>query len=138
MITLQNTTKSVKVLKANGMPILRVIPGFNYVDIKEDELKKYAKTEVNKAVIKESIKLIDVELDEEESAEAKKALETNKKLNKAQRVIDKQNKQILEKDESNSEQAKVIKELTEANSAMTEMMEKMQKQLDKLEKKDKK
>lgn len=124
MVTLENTTKSVKVLKATGMPTLRVIPGFNYVDLSEDEMKEYTKSDVNRAVIKESIKLVDIELSEDDKAEAKKALELNKKLNKAQKVIKKQNDQILKKDDDNNI---LVKKVEEQASLIEEMMKKIEK-----------
>lgn len=132
MITLRNTTKSVKVLKALGMPTLRIIPGFNYIDATDEDIKKYAKTEVNKAMIKESIKFIDsdINLSSDEVAEAKAALATNEKLNKAQKVIDKQNKQILEKDKVADDQSSLIKE-------QGDIIAKLMARLDKLEAKKK-
>ncbi len=131
LVTLENTTKSVKVLKAFGLKTLRVIPGFNYVDCTEDEMKQYAKSAINKSIIKESIRLVDVKLSEEDDIEAKKALATNTKLNKAQKVIDKQNKQILEKDNANNSQAKMIKE-------QGDLIAEMMKKIEELEKKGKK
>lgn len=133
LITLQNTTASVKVLKARGMKTLRVIPGFNYVDLDEEEMKEYAKSSINKAMIKEYIKVVNIELSEEDDEQAKAALETNKKLNKAQRIIDSQNKQILEKDKDNDDQARMIKE-------QGDLIAEMRKEINKIKekKKDKK
>jgi len=96
----------------------------------EKEIKKYAQTEVNKAMIKESIDFVnsDVELAGDDLAEAKAALVTNEKLNKAQKVIDKQNRQILEKDKIADDQTAIIKE---QNNVIADLM----KRLDKLESK---
>lgn len=138
LITLENITKAVRVLKASGKKTLRIMPGFNYVDIEKDELAAYSRTPVNKSMIEESIRLVgrDAKLSKEDDAAAKSSFEKNEKLNKAQKIIQKQNEQILKKDQANDDQANVIKELTDANSAMTTLMAKMQKQLDKLEKKE--
>ncbi len=53
LIRLENTTKSVKVLKAYGKKTLRIFPGFNNVDIEKNELAAYSKTPVNQAMIQE-------------------------------------------------------------------------------------
>jgi septal ring factor EnvC (AmiA/AmiB activator) len=127
MVTLQNTTEAVKVLKANGMPTLRVIPGFNYVDIEPATFGKYLLSEVNKSIVKESIVLIDFELVDEDKEEAEKALATNKKLNKAQKVIDKQNKQILEKDKDNDTLSKNIKDQDKKIEMLMKEIEKLKK-----------
>ena len=139
MLTLRNKTKSVKVLKTMGMPTLRVLPGYNYVDYTKEELKKYSQTEVNKAMIKESIEFVDFTLSGKDADQAKNALEVNEKLNKAQRVIDKQNKQILEKDKENDSQSKMIKEQGDLIVEMRKQIEKLEKKIEKkVEKKDKK
>lgn len=137
MITLKNTTKSVKVFKAWGEKTLRIIPGYNYVKITKEEFKeKFLSTDVNKAIFKESIEPIDFELKDDDKIEAEKALELNEKLNKAQKVIDKQNKQILEKDSENDSKEKMIKEQGELIKELMKKVEKLEKK-DKKEKKDK-
>lgn len=127
MFTLQNRSESVKVLKAYGMKTLRVIPGFNYVECTEDELNEYRKSTVNKAIIKESIRIINDPLTEENKREAQKALELNEKLNKSQLVIDKQNKQILQKDKNNDDQAAMIKVLMEKVEELEKLTKKKKK-----------
>lgn len=131
MLTLKNKTKSVKVLKAWGMPTLRVLPGYNYVELTKEELKKYSETKVNKAMIKESIEFVDFALTGKDADQAKNALEINEKLNKAQKVIDKQNKQILEKDKENDSQSSMIKEQGDLIKELMKKIEKLEKKTEK-------
>lgn len=120
------------------MPTLRIIPGYNYVDCTKEELNLYSQSIINKAVIKESIKLIDVELSKEDSEEAKKAMELNEKLNKACATIDKQNRQILEQGKNNNDQIGMIKEQGDLIKDLMKEVEKLKKKKpEKVEKKDK-
>ena len=81
MITLKNNSSKVIVFKAWGKKTIRVIPGFNNIEISEKEWEKYIESKVAQANIEEHITVIKRELKEEEFEEAEAAKEKNEKLN---------------------------------------------------------
>jgi len=99
-MVINNTTKSVIVLKAMGMPNLRLFPGYNRV--KEEGLEHYFHD--NKAALaqkEKNLKVVELDAgDIEGRNQAKKAEEKNARLNKAQRVIKAQNEKIANADDT--------------------------------------
>ena len=82
MITVENTSKRMIVLKAIGKKVLRLFPGHNFVE--EPDLNDYTKgNPVVKAIVKESLRFVS-----EEFTNTEEALESKKKnddLNKIPR-----------------------------------------------------
>jgi len=114
---INNQKKAVIVLKAIGMPNLRLFPGYNQVD--ENGVEKYFTNSAAKAHQKINLMVVKSEaLTAENKIQAEKAKEKNDHLNKAQRVIKSQNEK-LEKDDriiadqgdQLAEQAGVIQQL---------------------------
>lgn len=109
-MVINNITKAVIVLKAAGMPNLRLFPGYNTV--KEAGLKKYFTSLAAKAHQKINLIIVESEvLTAEDKIQADKAEEKNARLNKAQRVIKTQNEKLASDDKTISDQEKIIKEL---------------------------
>lgn len=119
-----NKSKAVKVLKAVGLPVLRLFPGNNTVD--EGTIKGYFEgNPAAEGVRKECLKVVgDESLSGIEKREADSAKEKNDALNKSQRII-------KQKDDKIGSQDKVMKE-------QSELIAKMMEKISELEKKAKK
>ncbi|RLB93614.1 MAG: hypothetical protein DRH26_03500 [Deltaproteobacteria bacterium] len=107
---INNVTKGVIVLKAIGMPNLRLFPGHNTVEKKGFD--EYFTNPAAKAHREKNLTMPrsgDITPDEQRQAD--KAQEKNAQLNKAQRVVKAQSKVLAKNDKTMSEQAAVIKEL---------------------------
>lgn len=109
---INNTSKSVKVLKAVGLPALRLFPGHN--ECKDDDARAYLSNDAAKGMVKECLFIVDGgNLDLEEKEQIEKARKKNAELNKAKRIVQKQ-ETIIKKNESvMSDQEKIIKEQAE-------------------------
>lgn len=99
MITLKNNSTKVIVFKAWGLKTIRVIPGFNNIDISEEKWEKYIKSDVAKATLEEHITVIKRELNEEEFEQAEEAKKKNEILNKKKGVSPIEKKLIKEEKE---------------------------------------
>jgi len=113
MVVIENKSKSVKVLKASGMPALRLFPGFNYVDVKNPKGYLNGNPAAKALFDGDDACLKAVESDvltPAQEKEAQRAKEKNDDLNRAQRVI-KQQKSIIDKSKDEIKaQAKTIEE----------------------------
>lgn len=106
---IENKTKSVIVLKAIGKPNLRLFPGFNAVDGKS--IADYFKSPAAQALKVEHLSFTK-EVNAEEGKEAQRAKEKNDQLNKAQKIITKQNRKLADSDKTIMDQQKIIEQLT--------------------------
>ncbi|MCK5025061.1 MAG: hypothetical protein KAS15_00610 [Nanoarchaeota archaeon] len=107
---INNQKKAVIVLKAIGMPNLRLFPGYNQVD--ENGVERYFTNPAAKAHQKVNLAVVKSEaLTAENKIQAKKAKEKNDHLNKAQRVIKAQNEKLEKGDRIITDQAETIKQL---------------------------
>ena len=110
----KNNAKSVIVLKAIGLPALRLFPGYNTVD--ENEIGKYFEgNPAAKGQQKMYLSVIEGEsLNPEDRIEADKAKKKNELLNKAQHIVKTQKKTLAKNDKTISEQSKLIEEQAES------------------------
>jgi len=130
-IIIKNEALSVIALKAIAMPTLRLMPGYNTVE-KKDLERYFDGNPAAKGQQKMYLSVVDGgELSSEDKAKADAAKEKNDKLNKAQKLIAKQNKAIKEHTKNDSKKDKKIADLE------TEIKE-MKKAIKTLEPKDKK
>lgn len=91
-IYIKNNTNAVKCMKASGMPNLRLLPGMNEIDLESEDLDQYFKTDIAKAIRKESLSVVnedDLTADDKESGAKAKA--KNDELNKDYIVAQKKN-----------------------------------------------
>lgn len=114
---INNKLKAVVVLKAVGMPNLRLFPGHNTVG--ESGIENYFTNKAAKAHQKNNLLVVKSEsVSAEDKIQADKAKEKNDQLNRAQRVIKSQNEK-MEKDDrviqdqqsQLTDQAGIIKQL---------------------------
>jgi len=131
----KNNSKAVIVLNAIGLPALRLFPGYNTV--KENEIEKYF--EGNPAATghkKISLSIVDGgELTAEDKAMADKAEEKNELLNKAQRVIQANTKELSKNNKTIVEQEKLISDQSELIKTMQSKIEEIEKSMTKPDKK---
>lgn len=124
MIIINNKLKAVVVLKAVGMPNLRLFPGYNTVN--EKGIKNYF---TNKAAIahqKDNLLVVKTEsVSAEDKIQADKAKEKNDQLNRAQRVIKLQNEKLEKGD-------RVIKEQQSQLTDQAEIIKQLQADMEKL------
>lgn len=135
----KNKAKAVIVLKAVGLPNLRLFPGHNTVD--EKEIGKYF--EGNPAALgqqKMNLSVIEGEsLNPEDKKEADAAKKKNEILNRAQRIVKIQKKALDKNDKTISEQVKLIKDQAKSIKELQDAMKKLEETMDEKEvKKDKK
>lgn len=105
---INNKTKAVIVLKAIGLPNLRLFPGYNTVE--EKGLDKYFQSKAALAQQKTNLAVVKSEdATTEEKKLADKAKEKNVRLNKAQRVVKAQNETLAKNDKTISAQEKKLK-----------------------------
>jgi len=116
-MVINNQKKAVIVLKAIGMPSLRLFPGYNQVN--ENGIERYFNNLAAKAHQKRNLIVVKSEaLTAENKIQAEKAKEKNDHLNKAQRVIKAQNEKMEKSDRIITDQgdqltgqAEIIKQL---------------------------
>ena len=134
---IKNDAISVIALKAAGMPILRLMPGYNTVD--RDGFKKYfngnpaaqGQQKINLSVVDGG------ELSPEDKEKADLAKEKNDRLNKAQKLIAKQNKAIKENEKNSNAKDNEIAELKAAIEELKSAMEKKEDKPKKVKKEKK-
>jgi len=127
-IIIHNSSKAVKVLKAMDMPVLRLFPGYNYVDA--EGYKNYFKNnDAAKGIKKECLREVD-DVDADARKQAKASSEKNDALNKAQKIIKSQEKKLAEGDDT-------IKDLKKVNKEQADLLAELQKRLEKVEAKNK-
>lgn len=122
----KNNAKAVIVLKAIGLPNLRLFPGYNTVD--EKEIGKYFEgNPAAKGQQKMYLSVVEGEsINPEDKIEADKAKKKNELLNKAQRVVKAQKKSLAKNDETISTQSKLIEEQAESIKELQDMMKKLE------------
>ena len=126
---INNKTKAVIVLKAIGMPNLRLFPGYNTVE--EEGLDKYFQSKA--AMAQQKMNLSVVKSDEatvEEKKMADKAKEKNARLNKAQRVVKAQNETLVKNDKTITSQAKLIIEQNNNIKELQAGLERLEKMVE--------
>lgn len=110
MIVLKSTAKSVIVLKAYGLPVLRIFPGHN--NVKKENLESYFKNDAAKGQRKIHLSVVgDSDLNFEDKAQAAAAKKKNDILNKAQVTIKAQTANITKKNDQIASQDAVIADL---------------------------
>ena len=120
---INNKTEAVIVLKAVGLPNLRLFPGYNTVE--EKGLEKYFTGVAAKAHQKKNLSVVKSdEVTTEEKKLADRAKVKNAKLNKAQRVVKAQNETLVKNDKTISDQAKLI---SDQGTAIEDLMVKLEK-----------
>jgi len=125
----KNKAKAVIVLKAVGLPNLRLFPGHNTVD--EKVIGKYF--EDNPAALGHQKMYLTViesgELNPEDKKEADAAKKKNEILNKAQRIVKAQKKTLSQNDITISGQAELIKDQAKSIKELQKTMEKLEKSM---------
>lgn len=131
--------KQVIVLKAIGLPSLRIFPGHN--EVNREEFPRYF--ENNQAALaqrKENFSLVENtgELSDDQKKLAKIAKEKNTELNKAQKIVKKSKKQLAEKDGVIANQSEMINEQNELIKSLKVQMKnelgKLKSEIDELKK----
>lgn len=130
-----NTTKSVKVLKALGLPNLRLFPGPNKVD--RENISDYFKGNIAAQSLQKDGTLIEVNedgLSTDEKTIADRSKEKNDELNKAQKMIQLSQEKILKKESKIEEQKnkldeqmKIIKEQGDRIDKLTDKIDSITK-----------
>ena len=126
---INNKTKAVIVLKAIGMPNLRLFPGYNTVE--EEGLDKYFQSKAALAQQKDSLSVVKSEdVTTEEKKLADKAKVKNARLNKAQRVVKAQNETLAKNDKTISAQAKLLEDQAISIKELQAGIEKLEKMME--------
>lgn len=129
--TILSKAKSVLVFKSNGLPTLRILPGYNSVD--GNGIENYFKSDAAKAMQKDFLVPVDGELNKADEKQAMLAKEKNDELNKAQRIIKSKDKQIAKASSKNNESETIIKDLKAQLVTSNDMITKLSERLDALE-----
>ena len=111
MLAVRNGSEAVKVLKAAGAPILRLLPGCNLVS--DDSLKLYQEgNTAAQAMFENCLSISEVgDLSADEKKEAERAKEKNDFLNKSARIIQLKDVELDNNKEVINKQAKTIDSL---------------------------
>ena len=139
MIMIENRSKATKVLKALGRVDIRLFPGFNNVNISEDELMIYLDSNSARGMVKECLR-VDVDkanLSEQELKQVQLAKEKNDAMNKAQQTIKKQNELLAKGGAVTKEQNETLKKQGEIIEAQTKMLEDLKKEIEEIKNKGK-
>ena len=116
-----NKEKKVIVFKALGLPPLRLFPGHNEVD--KDDFSKYIKNTAAKSYLDTSLFMVDASgLTSAEKTQMQIAKERNDELNKANKLIKTQIKEIASKDKDLKASSKEIDSLKEQNAELLERL----------------
>lgn len=119
MLTINSSAKKVIVFKAIGQNPLRIFPGHNSIDVeKKDDLAPYMMgNDAAQAAYKKHCSVVDPS--EVNKEEAERALEKNKKLNKAYKQLAAANKKLLEANTDKKDMQAQINDLTKQIKALT-------------------
>lgn len=133
MVYVQNTTKSVRVLKATGRPPLRLMPGFNQIENKK-VLDDYVKSNVAAEAFFETGDLVvRKEVSPDDEKEGMDAKEKNDKLNKAYRVLEATNKKLIESSNKTNELESTVTKQNDLLEIQAEQIAELTARLDALD-----
>jgi len=133
-VVINNKTKSVIVLKAIGMPNLRLFPGYNKVQ--ETGIENYFKgNRAAQAHKKDNLAMVESDaMTAEDRIQAEKSEAKNAELNKAQRVIKVQNEKLVKDDKTISDQLSNLKSQSNQLNDQAGIIKKLQADVKKLKK----
>lgn len=122
----KNESKHVIALKAVGMPQLRLFPGYN--EVKKEDFEKYFEgNPAAKGQAKLYLTVVNDDLSPEDKEKAKAAKAKNDELNKAQKIIAKQTKELEKHARSDGEKDKEIEALKKKIEALENVSKKDKK-----------
>jgi len=132
MIVVRNKLKKVCVLKAIGFGVLRLLPGYNNVDMKN--LNAFTKgNPAAAAMVKDHLTIVDqATLDADEKKAAAAAKKKNDKLNKSAVALKAAQSNLIKAEKKLKGSDKAVSDLQEENAGLKDKMEELESKMEEL------